>query len=117
MASISITNNSGLNPTSPYIPYNNGGVFGDSPLRFDALAGGRLASWFGGVQKGILIETNGTLTTIGDTGINLKVGSANPNIAATITGSVTSGTSGGASGQHLIITVNGSTYKIALLNP
>jgi hypothetical protein len=29
----------------------------------------------------------------------------------------TSGTAGGASGQHLVLTINGTPYKIALLNP
>jgi len=117
MASITLTNNSGLNPTTPYIPYNGGGVFLDSPLRFDASSGGRLATWYSGIQKGILIETNGTLTTIGDNSINIKVGSANSGIAATINGSVTSATSGGVSGQHLVVNVNGAAYKIQLLNP
>ena len=28
-----------------------------------------------------------------------------------------SGTAGGASGQHLVLTINGVNYKIALLNP
>lgn len=32
-------------------------------------------------------------------------------------GSLTSGTASGASGQHLKINVNGTNYKIALLNP
>lgn len=32
-------------------------------------------------------------------------------------GSLTSGTASGASGQHLQINVNGTNYKIALLNP
>lgn len=117
MAAILLNNQSGLNPTSPFLPYNGGGVFLDSPLRFDTAHGGRLASWYNGVQKGILIENNGTLTTIGDSTINLNVGSANLGIAMTINGSVTSGTSGGASGQHLNVTINGSSYKLALFNP
>lgn len=117
MAAILLNNQSGLNPTSPFLPYNGGGVFLDSPLKFDAASGGRLASWYNNVQKGILIENSGTLTTIGDNTINVKVGSANLGIAMTINGFVTSGTSGGASGQHLNVTINGSSYKLALLNP
>ena len=117
MASISFNNQSGVNPTSPFLPYNGGGVFLDSPLRFDTGSGGRLASWYSGVQKGILIENSGTLTTIGDSTINLKVGSANAGTAMTVNGSVTSGTVGLLSGQYLNVSINGSSYKLALFNP
>lgn len=118
MAGISLSRVSGINPTSPYIPYNGGAAgFLDSPLRFDTSAGGRLATWYAGQQKGLLIENNGNLTTIGDS-ITIKVGSGLPGVAMTANGAgITSGSSGGASGQHLVIGVNGTGYKIPLNNP
>lgn len=117
MAAITFNNESGINPTSPYIPYNGGGQFLDSPLRFDTAAGGRLGTWYSGVQKGLMIENNGTLTTLGDTTLSMKVGSASPGVAATITGSVTSASAGLLSGSYLNVIINGSSYKLALFNP
>lgn len=58
---------------------------------------------------------------IGNEGGNLelRMNSTGGGGSLTLTGgtSLLSATSGGSSGQHLVLTINGNQYKIALLNP
>jgi len=51
--------------------------------------------------------------------LELRMNSTGAGGSLTLTGGtgLLSGTSGGASGQHLVLTINGVNYKIALLNP
>lgn len=74
---------------------------------------------------------NGTVISIKDSAkvINLECGGGaislytnggNLNLGANqlfLTGTLTSGSASGSSGQHLQVTINGTAYKIALLNP
>jgi len=58
------------------------------------------------------------ISTNGNVGIN----ETNPTSKLHLNGTFridgqSSGTAGGSSGQHLIINLDGTTYKIALLNP
>lgn len=72
-----------------------------------------------------IIKTSGTgsqnlildaSTSVGNGVIELRTKNATGGL--TITGDKTqSNTAGGSSGQHLVITLNGNVYKIALLNP
>lgn len=115
MASISLTYTTPeLNPTTGFLPYNNGTVnFADSYL---SNIPGRLASFYGGLQKGLSLDFVSNLYTIGDSNY-LQVGSGASGLAFTIAGSgITAPTAGGASGQHLITNINGTLYKIQLLN-
>jgi hypothetical protein len=51
--------------------------------------------------------------------LELRMNSTGAGGTLTLTGGtgLLSGTSGGSSGQHLVLTINGVNYKIALLNP
>jgi hypothetical protein len=51
--------------------------------------------------------------------LELKLNSTGAGGTLTITGGtgIIAATAGGASGQHLVLTINGVNYKIALLNP
>lgn len=51
--------------------------------------------------------------------LELRMNSTGAGGSLTLTGGtgLLSGTAGGASGQHLVLTINGVNYKIALLNP
>ena len=58
------------------------------------------------------------IISMASTDINLAAGNFNLGTNfIRFNGSLTSGTASGASGQHLKINVNGTNYKIALLNP
>jgi hypothetical protein len=87
---------------------------------------------FDGINFGTSININ-DLSAIINISANLAVGITCPDPTSTITlgaenfnfsanfirlnGSLLSGTASGASGQHLKINVNGTNYKISLLNP
>lgn len=66
----------------------------------------------------VISIASGQIISMASTDINLVAG--NFTLGAnfiSFNGSLTSGTASGASGQHLQINVNGTNYKIALLNP
>jgi len=113
MASIGLSYTApNLNPTPNYVPYNNGTInFADSVINY---AGGRLSTKPGGVQKGLSLDFTGNIYGIGDTNyIQCGSGIVGKAFQAGGTG-ITSVGSGGASGQHLIVQVNSTVYKIAL---
>jgi hypothetical protein len=115
MASISlIYTTPKLNPTTGFLPYNNGTVnFADSVLYNIP---GRLSSFYGSTQKGLSLDFTSNLYTLGDSNY-LQVGSGATGIALTVAGiGITAPTAGSAAGQpHLIVNVNGTLYKIQLL--
>jgi len=113
MASIGLSYTApNLNPTTGFLPVNNGTInFADSIIYY---GGGRLVSKPGGVVKGFSLDFTGNIYQIGDTNY-LQCGTGLPSKAFAVAGSgITAVGSGGASGQHLIVQANGTTYKIAL---
>lgn len=77
---------------------------------------------------GLLLDFNAKVYAIGDydgidDGTNIHINDSNQQVTIMangglfLNGSFTSGSAGGNSGQHLTITINGTAYKIALLNP
>lgn len=116
MASINFSyTGSLLNPTVGYVPYNDGSTsFADSVLQY---SGGRLVTIPSGVVKGIQLDFTANTYTLGD-GNSIQIGTGVANKAFALVGTgITAATAGGAAGQHLIISVNGTSYKIALLLP
>lgn len=127
-------NTVGTNPTNYYLPVKTGNVFLDSLLLQNDAASILQTNGFGfelnNVDKAIYLGDwdsggNGSKISIDDTNLTgeifvnghltLNVGNSGYlEIAGT---GVSSGAAGGASGDHLVITVNGNQYKIALLNP
>lgn len=113
MASIGLSYTApNLNPTTGRLPYNNGTInFADSVINY---GGGRLTTVFGGVTKGLSFDFGSNIYGIGDTN-TLQVGTGLPSKAFAASGAgITTVGSGGSSGQHLIVQVNGTAYKIAL---
>lgn len=124
------------NPTSTFLPVNIGGSFVDSNWTQDAVFNESVfietvdnnATPFGfkylipaqTVYMGDFDNAlNGTVITVKDGlgDIDIDAGRVNfTTSTVTITGAVLSGTASGSSGQHLRITINGTIYKIALLN-
>lgn len=80
-----------------------------------------------GPSGGVLSAPSGQLNIQANTNVNLTgsnntyTGTTSTNIqtpSLVLTGAaLQSGTSGGSAGTHLVITLNGTVYKIALLNP
>jgi hypothetical protein len=137
MAAITITSPGGAqtNPTDTLLPYNNGGVFGDSMLVQSSpnkiytsyTAGGP------GAESGLLIDNAIGTYAFGDTdaqftAARLSITSdGNFNIYSSklilnadnqidINGLVTAVSAGGSAGLHLKLTINGTKYKIQLLD-
>ena len=124
MAAITISSPSGAqtNPTDTRLPFNNGGIFGDSMLS-QASANVLFTQSIGGTA-GVYIDNNLGNYLFGDydgafTGANIQVlGSGVVSINATtklilntnesieMTGLITSPTAGGNSGEHLKLTIN-----------
>jgi hypothetical protein len=124
------------NPTTTFLPVNIGGSFVDSnwtqdgvfnestsletvdnnatPFGFQYRITARTV-WMGDFDNAF----DGTLITVKDDLGDIDIDAARVNFTTdtvTITGTVLSGTASGSSGQHLKITINGTVYKIALLN-
>lgn len=134
MASITISSPGGVqtNPTDTLLPFNNGGIFGDSSLAqggtnvlFTQFTGGStglyidldLGNFLFGDYDGVFTGAN--ITVLPDGTININASNKlilNTNLSIEMTGLITSPTAGGSSGQHLELTINGTKYKIALLN-
>lgn len=141
MAAITISSPGGaqINPRSPFVPYNNNGVFSDSMLTqsddytfFTALNAGNendvtgllinnhLGSYqfgdFQGVLNNSFIEIDWNTGSIknwtsADYEINLLTDGQ-----IKLNGSITAASAGGSAGLHLELIINGTLYKIALLN-
>jgi hypothetical protein len=75
--------------------------------------GVRIKPASGGAGGGVSWPGDGTKLLAGD-GSQVVVGDGLSLSAGTLTAS---GSAGGSSGNHLIINVDGTSYKIALLNP
>lgn len=107
------------NPTANFVPLNLGlPGFSDSDIL--NLSGGYLYFVPNGILQGLYCDFAQKRAQIGDFGagdINLTVDSLNQfvNFSGPV-GVIISNTAGGSSGQHLCISVNGTAYKIALLN-
>ncbi len=120
MAGIKISGgNASVNPTSGFLPYNNAGSFADSSIFQDGTS--KIAAYFGSVEQGLSIDAGAFQFSIGDidsqqNGLSLQIDDTNRLFRFVGTG-ITAATAGGASGQHLIINVSGTTYKLNLLNP
>jgi len=67
-----------------------------------------------GIQKGLILDFGNEKFTLGSTTEYIGIDTLNNTLIAGA--NLTSGTAGGASGQHLKININGTNYKIALLN-
>jgi hypothetical protein len=120
MAGIKITGaGAKVNPTNKYLPFNSSGIFGDSMLRMSAA--NRLAGMRGPTENGIYLDNNAYLYKIGDfsvgqNGYGITIDDTNRSIKLTGTDLIKP-SSGGNSGDHLCITVNGTDYKLELLIP
>jgi hypothetical protein len=120
MAGIKITGSGAkVNPTNKYLPFNSSGIFGDSMLRMSAA--NRLAGMRGPTENGIYIDNNAYLYKIGDfavgqNGYGIIIDDTNRSIELKGIALINPSSSGN-SGDHLCITVNGTAYKIQLLNP
>tara|TARA_R110000868_G_C10967954_1_gene769344 strand:- start:9392 stop:9808 length:417 start_codon:yes stop_codon:yes gene_type:complete len=137
MAAITISSPGGAqtNPTDTLLPYNNGGVFGDSMLVQSSpnklytsyTAGGP------GVESGLLIDNAIGTYAFGDTDAQFTASrlnitsDGNFNIYSSklilnadndieMNGLLTSVGAGGSAGLHLKLTINGIKYKIQLLD-
>jgi hypothetical protein len=120
MAGIKISGgNASTNPTSGFLPYNNAGTFADSGV-FQETAS-KIATYFTGTEQGLTLDNAAFIFGMGDfdsqqNGLSFLIDDTNRLFRFTGTG-ITSGSSGGASGQYLIINVAGTDYKLQLLNP
>lgn len=134
MAAITISSPGGAqtNPTDTVLPFNNGGVFGDSMLQqlapyimcsigpassapegifIDNINGtyqlgdidAAFTNSYFSIQGGNILANSSTLTLNADSKIELN-------------GLLTDVSAGGSAGLHLKLTINGTIYKIALLN-
>lgn len=106
-------NNRSQNPSYQALPYNAGNVFLDSAIyQFDAISylSTREPS---GNEAGITLDFNNSSFILGDSDSYINIGSGTLGIYIQGIG-ITSPTSGGASGEHLIVKVNGVNQKIRL---
>lgn len=110
------TANLSPNPSNRYVPVNNAGVFGDSNI--NNVVNTTLSTEVNGVQDGINLDFNSGRHFVGDAVLNLTMDTTNYEFNFVgPAGSILSTGAGGNSGLHLIINVNGTPYKIGLLNP
>jgi len=142
MAAIVISSNNGLktNQTTPFIPYNNNGVFENSILemREENILGTTRAPGDDGTVTGLFIDNENGLYQFGDfgnefNGCNIILDSeygnitfstpANFNINLNGTGRIyidgtacIAATAGLTSNRYLSLSINGTDYKILLLN-
>ena len=138
MAAIVISQSAQINPKSPFVPYNNNGVFSDSMLNqndgnilFTTLNCGNEND-----STGLLINNDAGQYSFGDyqglfhnSFIEIDNNASIKNwtngdyqiIFLTdgqikMDGLITSNSAGGSAGLHLELVINGTLYKIALLN-
>lgn len=136
MAAIVISSPGGAqtNPTNLFLPFNRAGVFVDSSLCQFSTNGIQTVDTVTNATQGLFINNGTGYYQFGDidgmfTGANIQIASnGNISISATtklilntnesieMSGLITSPTAGGSSGEHLELTINGTKYKIQLLN-
>jgi len=133
MAAIVISSSGGAqtNPTDTRLPFNNGGVFGDSMLV--QVNTNELYSNLSGLVGGFYIDNNTGAYYFGDvdgsfTGNKIEMAPngyiaaysstliLNADNAIEMNGLLTSVSAGGNAGLHLKLTINGIKYKIQLLD-
>lgn len=123
MASITVGNingNASVNPTSLIYPVNINGEFEDGMIQQNDV-GNYLNTTN---EPGFIIDQDNANVLFGyANGMRFEIDFGNAQ-AKIVTGdgtldltgtALTAGSAGGASGQHLVLTVNGVVYKIALL--
>jgi len=142
MAAIVISSNNGLktNQTTPFIPYNNNGIFNDSMLQMidSNIMGATSIAGSDEEVNGLYIDNGDGLYQFGDFYGNFHDSSfvidgnygnltfynhSNFNINFTNTGRIyidgaecISATAGLTSNRYLSLSINGTDYKILLLN-
>jgi len=134
MAAITISSPSGAqtNPTDTRLPFNNGGVFGDSMLvqantnvLFSEISGGIVGGFYFNNSNGTYLFGDVDASFTGNRiqilpGGNIETNSTklvlNVDSQIDINGLVTAVSAGGSAGLHLELTINNTKYKIALLN-
>lgn len=137
MAAITISSPGGAqtNPTDTVLPFNNGGVFGDSMLVQSSPT--KIYSIYSagvpGTESGLLIDNGIGTYAFGDTDAQFAATRLNITSDGTfniyssklilnadnqidINGLVTAVSAGGSAGLHLELTINGTKYKIQLLD-
>ena len=120
MAGISYSGGGGLNPTNNYIPYRSGGKFLDSPYlvtgtSFGSTKLGDFAGFYGDSQYSqyYIGEESGGYIYMDSQSKVLVITSD----VIQLNGTLTAATAGGSAGEHLVLTINGNSRKIALLLP
>lgn len=138
MAAIVITSSGGgtiINPTDNFVPYKFGSnQFSDSILYQNSINDLRSIDVNTGNAQGIIIDNDNGNYQFGDldsvfTGASMSVlpnGTVNITAANKLilntdnsiemNGLITAASAGGSAGLHLELTINGTKYKIALLN-
>lgn len=138
MAAIVITSSGGgtiINPTDNFVPYKFGSnQFSDSILYQNSINDLRSIDVNTGNAQGIIIDndngnyqfgdidgvfTGANITVVPDGTININASNKlllNTNLSIEMTGLITAVSAGGSAGLHLELTINGTKYKIALLN-
>lgn len=137
MAAITISSPGGAqtNPTDTVLPFNNGGIFGDSMLVQSSpnKLYATYAAGSPGVESGLLIDNGIGTYEFGDTDAQFTASrlsitsDGNFNIYSSklilnaddeikLNGLITAASAGGSAGLHLELTINGTKYKIQLLN-
>jgi hypothetical protein len=107
-------NNRSQNPSFESLPYNAGNVFLDSCI-FQGANNYLSSRDPSGNEAGITLDFNNGSFLLGDGDSFINIGAGTGGIVIQGIG-ITSPTSGSASGQHLIIKVNGVNQKIKLNN-
>jgi len=134
MAAITISSPGGAqtNPTDTRLPFNNGGVFGDSTLQqFATYVIGSIGPTTSSPQGMYIDNINGiyqfgdidgifTSSYLSILGGELTINSSkliiNADNSIELNGLLTDVSAGGNSGLHLKLTINGTEYKIQLLD-
>ena len=137
MASITISSPGGtiINPTDNFLPYKFGSnQFSDSLLYQNTINDLRTIDVNTGNDQGIIIDNGIGNYLFGDidgmfsgasiqipTNGNISISAnekliINTNLSIEMNGLITAPTAGGNSGEHLKLTINGTLYKIQLLD-
>ena len=108
------TANLSPNPSSNVIPVQSAGLFIDSNLY--NLQNSKLIAQVSGVTAGFEFDFIGSRYAYGTAVNNVTIDNVAGEISLNGT-AITSNSSSGASGRHLVLNINGTQYKIKLENP